>query len=240
MLNKTQPIKILFDRQTKLIYEQFFTIVSNPILYSFNKYHQYKSFTSGGHQLIIIGENFDAIQNIQLEFKHLIFVSPLFRNNTHLIFLTPSIQQLHLNNQQEMEIIIYLDNFNKTSSLIYINNPIIYELVPILQTYTNQLIIQGTNLTAIGHTKNEVMVHIGCDLCSIIHLQSDSIICQPPIYRPEKYSKTNRLCYNSEHPSIIVSIDNIHSHVGFMIYPKKVIFLGNQFFFDNSELVNFY
>jgi hypothetical protein len=223
MVNKSQPIQISFDRQTKLIYENFFKIIPNPILYSFTKY---KSFISGGHQLIIVGENFHRIQNIQLEFQSLLFVSPLFRNNTHLIFLTPSIQQLNLNNQQEIKIKIYLDNFNKTSSMIYINDPIIYELVPMLQTYTNQLIIQGINLTSIGHTKNEIMVHIGCDLCPIIHLQSDKIICQPPINRPEKYSKTKHLCYSSEHPSIIVSIDNIHSHVGFMIYPKKIIILG--------------
>ncbi len=231
MLNKNQPIKILFDRQTKLIYEEFFTIIPNPILYSFTKYHRYQSFTSGGHQLIILGENLDKIQNIQLEFHRLIFVSPLFHNNTHLIFLTPSIQQLNLKKQQEIEITIYLDNFNQTSSLIYLNDPIIYELKPISRAYTHQLIIQGSNLTAIGHTKNEVRVHIGCDLCPIIDLQSDQIICQPPTYRPEKYSKTKRLCYSSENPSIIVSIDNIHSHVGFMVYPKKVILLGNSFYF---------
>jgi hypothetical protein len=218
MLNKSQPIKILFDRQTKLIYEEFFTIISNPILSSFNKY---RSFKSGGHQLRIYGENFDQIQNIKLEFQHFISISPFFRNNTYLIFITPSIQQ-----EQEIEITLYLDNFNQTSSIIYINDPIIYELEPILQIYTNQLIIQGINLTSIGHTKNEIMVHIGCDLCPILYLQSDKIICQPPIYRPEKYSKTKRLCYSSEHPPIIVSIDNIHSQVGFMIYPKKIIILG--------------
>ncbi|CAF4850040.1 unnamed protein product, partial [Rotaria sp. Silwood2] len=204
--------------------------VSHSILYSFNKNDQYKSFTSGGHKIIIFGENFNTIQDIQLEFKHLLFVSPLFRNNTHLIFLTPSIEELHSNYQQQIEIKIYLDNFNKTSSLIYINDPIIHELEPMLQTYTNELMIQGTNLTAIGHTKNQIIVHIGCDLCTIIHLQADKIICQPPQYRPAKYSKTKRLCYTSEHPSIIVSIDNIHRHIGFMIYPKKLIIFGKEYF----------
>jgi hypothetical protein len=226
MLNKTQPIQILFDRQTKIISEQFFTIISNPILYSFNRFYRYQSFISGGHRLIILGENFDQIQTIQLEFHHFLFVSPLFHNNTHLIFLTPSIQQLNLLNQQEIEIKIYLDNFNRTSSLIYHNDPIIYELQPIFQTYINPLIIHGINLTAIGHNKNEVSVYIGCDKCSIVNLQSNQIICQPPKFRPKKYSPTKRLCYNSEHPSIIVSIDNIHSYVGFMIYPKKILFLG--------------
>ncbi|CAF4947961.1 unnamed protein product, partial [Rotaria magnacalcarata] len=81
-------------------------------------------------------------------------------------------------------VIIHLDHFNKTSSLIYINDPVIFELEPILQTYTNELIIQGTNLTAIGHTKNDINIHIGCDLCTILYLQSDKIICQPPLYRP--------------------------------------------------------
>jgi len=223
MLNKTQPIQILFDRQTKIIYEQFFTIIPNPILYSFNRY---QSFISGGHRLIILGENFDQIQTIQLEFHHYLFVSPLFHNNTHLIFLTPSIQQLNLSNQQEIQITIYLDNFNRTSSLIYLNDPIVYELQPILRTYTNQLIIQGMNLTAIGHTKDEINVHIGCDKCLIVDLQSDQIICQPPKSRPKKYSRTKHLCYNSEYPSIIVSIDNIHSYVGYMIYPKKILLLG--------------
>ncbi|CAF4394224.1 unnamed protein product, partial [Adineta steineri] len=92
------------------------------------------------------------------------------------------------------------------------------------QPYTNQLIIQGINLTTIGHTKNDIIVYIGCDLCTIIHLQNDKLICQPPFYRPEKYLKT-KLCYNSEHPTITVSIDNIHTHVGFMIYPKNLILL---------------
>ncbi|CAF3426598.1 unnamed protein product [Rotaria sp. Silwood1] len=226
MVYENQTIKILFDRQTKLMYKYFFTIVPNPILYSFDKNDQYKSFRSGGHEIIICGENFNIIQNIQLEYKHFLFVSPLLRNNTHLIFLTPSIEELYLNNEQQIEIKIYLDNFNKTSSLIYINDPIIDELEPILQTYTNELTIQGINLTAIGHTKNQIIVHIGCDICTVIHLQVDKIICQPPRYRPEKYSKTKRLCYDSEHPSIIVSIDNIHTHIGFMVYPKKLIILG--------------
>ncbi|CAF3358682.1 unnamed protein product [Rotaria sp. Silwood1] len=230
MLNEQQPIKFVFDRKTKINTEKFFTIISNPILYSFDKYHQFQSFMSGGHQLIIHGDNFHTIQNIRLEFKRIIFVSPLFQNRTHLIFLTPSIQELHLNSehdyQHEIEIIIHLDHFNKTSSLIYINDPLIYEIEPMLQTYTNELIIQGINITAIGHTKNDISIHIGCDLCPIIHLQSDKIICQPPFYRPKKYSKTNRLCYDSEHPWIIVTIDNIHSHVGYMMYPKKIIILG--------------
>ena len=54
------------------------------------------------------------------------------------------------------------------------------------------------------------------------------VICQPPVYRPKKYSTSNRICYDSEHPWIIVTIDNIHSHVGYMIYPKKVIILGKN------------
>ena len=233
MLNEQQPIKFVFDRQTKIVSEQYFTIVPNPILYSFNQLNSYQSFMSGGHQLIISGENFHSIQNIRLEFKRLIFVSPYFHNTSHLIFLTPSIQELNLNQnspyQQEIEIIIHLDHFNQTSSLIYYNDPIIYELEPLYQTYTNPLIISGVNLTNIGHTKNDITVHIGCDLCVILHLQSNQILCQPPSSRPKKYSKTNRLCYDSEHPWIIVTIDNIHSHVGYMIYPKKLIILGKIF-----------
>ncbi|UJR25406.1 hypothetical protein I4U23_006753 [Adineta vaga] len=230
MLNEQQSIKFLFDRQTKIDSEKFFTIVPNPVLHSFDNYHQYQSFLSGGHQLIIHGENFHSVQNIRLEFKRIIFVSPFFSNKTHLIFLTPSIQELHLNDendyQQEIEIILHLDHFNKTSSVIYINDPLIYELEPMLQTYTNELIIHGANLTTIGHTKENVNVHIGCDICTIVHFQVDKIICQPPVYRPKKYSKTNQLCYDSEHPWIIVTIDNIHSHVGYMIYPKKIVILG--------------
>ncbi|CAF2092165.1 unnamed protein product [Rotaria magnacalcarata] len=230
MLNKQQTIKFLFDRQTKIDSEKFFTIVPNPILYTFDKYHHFQSFMSGGHQLVIHGENFHTIQNIRLEFKRIIFVAPLFNNQTHLIFLTPSIQELNINKendyQHEIEVIIHLDHFNKTSSLIYINDPVIFELEPILQTYTNELIIQGINLTAIGHTKNDINIHIGCDLCTILYLQSDKIICQPPLYRPNKYSKTNRVCYDSEHPWIIVTIDNLQSHVGYMMYPKRIIILG--------------
>ncbi|CAF1004854.1 unnamed protein product [Adineta steineri] len=225
MINENERIKIAFDRQTKLVYEEFFTIVSNPILYSFDQFFQYKSFKSGGHRIIIHGENFNRVQNIQMEFQHHIFVSPLFHNNTHIIFVTPSIHELNLNQQQTIEITIHLDHFNKTSSLIYTNDPFIFELEPLLQPYTNQLVIQGINLTTIGHTKNDIIVYIGCDLCTIIHLQNDKLICQPPFYRPEKYLKT-KLCYNSEHPTITVSIDNIHTHVGFMIYPKKLILLG--------------
>ncbi|CAF4964910.1 unnamed protein product, partial [Rotaria magnacalcarata] len=49
MLNKQQTIKFLFDRQTKIDSEKFFTIVPNPILYTFDKYHHFQSFMSGGH-----------------------------------------------------------------------------------------------------------------------------------------------------------------------------------------------
>lgn len=233
MLNEQQPITLHFDRQTKIVSENLFTIVSNPTLSQFDKMHPYRSFASGGHQLIVRGDHFHTIQNIRLEFKRLIFVSPFLHNKTHLIFLSPSVQELQLNprhdNEQEIEMIIHLDHFNQTSSLIYVNDPLIYELEPMLQPYTTELVIRGVNLTNIGHTKEDITVHIGCDLCSIIHLQSDQIICQPPLYRPRKYSKTNRLCYDSEYPWVIVTIDNIHSHVGYMMYPKKLIILGKRF-----------
>ena len=223
MLNRTHSIELHFDRQTQLLHSQLFIITPNPFLYAFDRY---ESFRSGGHLIIIRGNNFDPVQNIQLEFHYLIFVSPRFRNNTHLIFLTPAIEQLHLRTPQEILLRIHLDNLNQTSVLIYRNDPIIYELQPMLQTYTNRLIIQGMNFTTIGHTKEEIYVHIGCDRCPITHLQSDQIICRPPKSHPKRYSKTNQLCYNSEHPSIILSIDNIHSHVGYLIYPKRIIWLG--------------
>lgn len=229
MLNQDQMVNIIIDHQTKVTYDQFFTVVPNPTLYSFDKITQYKSFTSGGHEIIIVGENFNVVQNIQLEFKHLIFISPSFYNNTHLIFLSPSIGELQLKHTQLVDMTIYLDNFNKTSSIIYVNDPIVYDLEPFTQPYTSELMIQGKNLTAIGHTKDQLFVYIGCELCTIIRLQTNTIICQPPLYRPEKYSKSKDLCYKSEHPSIIVSIDNVQVHIGFMIYPQKLVLLGKQY-----------
>ena len=231
--NESHPIKLYFDRQTKIISEQMFRVVSNPILHSFDRHHQFRSFISGGRQLIIRGEDFRSVQNARIEFKRTIFVSPLLHNDTHLIFLTPSIQELHIDNDdiiehQPIELNLHLDHFNQTSSLIYFNDPLIYELEPMIQSYTNELIIYGMNFTALDHTMNEIFVHIGCDQCPIIHLQSEKLICQPPLYRPKKYSKNNRLCYDSEHPWIIVTIDNIHSHVGYMIYPKRLIILGKN------------
>lgn len=235
--NENQPIKLYFDRQTKLVAEKSFQIVSNPIVYSFDRHSQFRSFISGGRQLVVRGENFKSVQNVRLEFKRTIFVSPLIHNDTNLIFLTPSIQELNVDEQQlnlhqPIEIILHLDFFNRTSSIIYSNDPLIYELEPMLQSYTSELTIFGANFTALGHSMNEIFVHIGCDLCPIVHLQSDKLICQPPLYRPKKYSKTNRLCYDSEHPWIIVTIDNIHSHVGYMIYPKRLIILGKIFIFE--------
>ena len=227
---ESQSMKFYFDRQTKIISEKYFRVVSNPKLESFSKNHQYLSFMSGGHQTIIVGTGFNAVQNIRLEFKRKIFVSPLFRNDTHLIFLTPSIQELYMNAGTDyhdtVDMTIHLDHFNQTSSVTYVNDPLIYELEPMLQTFTNALTIQGANLTLIGHMKNDVLVHIGCDLCVITQLETDRIVCRPPLSRPKKYSKVNRLCYDSEHPWIIVTIDNIHSHVGYMMYPKRLIILG--------------
>ena len=232
LIPASQPVQFFFDHHTKLTAEKSFRIVPKPILHSFDAYHRFQSFMSGGHQLVVLGENFHIIQNIRLEFKRLVFVSPLFHNSTHLIFLSPSIQELHLNDendyQQEIEIILHLDHFNQTSSLVYIYDPLIYELEPMLQTHTPELTIKGVNLTVLGHTKTDIFVHIGCDPCVIIQLHPDRIICRPPAYRPKKYSKTHRLCYESEHPLIIVTIDSIHSHVGYMVYPKRVIVLGKN------------
>ena len=224
------PITFHFDRQTTLIADKGFRVVPNPVLHSFDGKNPFQSFLSGGHQLLVRGENFHPVQNIRLEFKRTIFVSPLFHNETHLIFLSPSLQELHLNDdddyQQGIEMIIHLDHFNQSSILTFLHDPLIYELEPMLQTYTNELTIHGVNLTAAGHTAKDVLVHIGCDLCPVLQLQSDKLICQPPLYRPKKYSKNNRLCYDSEHPWIIVTMDNIHSHVGYMLYPKRLIVLG--------------
>jgi hypothetical protein len=231
MVYQNQPITVAFDQQTELVYEHMFTVVPNPILYSFDHHQQYRSFKRGGHQIVIIGDNFNPTQNIQLEFKHQLFVSPLSRNNTHLVFLTPSAQELSLHNQKLVELTLYLDNFNRTSSLIYTNDPLIYELDPLMQPYTDQLTILGKNLTAIGHTKADITITIGCELCPVVHLQADKLICQPPASRPEKYSSTKHLCYSSEHPPITVSIDNVQTQVGFMIYPKRLIVLGKDSIF---------
>ena len=227
---ESSPITFHFDRQTKLIADKAFRVVPNPTLHSFDSKHPFQSFMSGGHQLVVRGENFHTVQNIRLEFKRTIFVSSLFHNETHLIFLSPSLQELHLNDdddyQQGIEMILHLDHFNQSSTLMFLHDPLIYELEPMFQTYSTELTIHGVNLTAAGHMAKDVLVHIGCDLCTVLHLQSDKIICQPPLYRPKKYSKSNRLCYDSEHPWIIVTIDNIHSHVGYMMYPKRLIVLG--------------
>ena len=228
MLNENHPIKIFFDQQTKLIYEQFFSIVPNPILHSFDRDHRYESFRSGGHRLVIVGKHLHAIQNVQLEFQRFLFVSPLFRNGTHLIFLTPSSQELQLHDEREIEIALYLDNFNRTSSLLYNDDPIVYPFEPMLERYTHELIIHGVNLTAIGHTASDISVQIGCDPCHISHLESNRILCQPPTDRPKEYSVTNQLCYNSEHPSIIVHIDNIRVHVGYLLYPRRIIIFGKR------------
>ena len=53
----------------KLLFDKSFTIVPNPILYSFDKFHHYQSFLSGGHQLIIHGENLHTIQNIRFRIQ---------------------------------------------------------------------------------------------------------------------------------------------------------------------------
>ena len=225
-IQKPQPIKLFFDRQTQLTSAQAFTVVSNPILYSFDRYHQHQTFRSGGHRIVILGENLHLAQQIQLEFQHFLFVSSVFHNSTHLIFLTPPARELPANHQSTLEMTLYLDNFNRTSLLIYVADPVIYPFEPMLQPYSEQLIIQGQNLTAIGHTANDIRVHIGCDLCLVTHLESDQIICQPPSHRPEKSSKSQRLCYESEHPSIVVTIDNVRVHVGDMVYPKRIFIVG--------------
>lgn len=225
-LQKPQPIKLFFDRQTQLTADHSFSVVADPILYSFDRYHQHQTFRSGGHRIVILGENLHFAQQIQLEFQHFLFVSSIFHNSTHLIFLTPPAKELPLNHQATLDLTLYLDNFNRTSSLIYVADPLIYPLEPILQPYSEQLLIQGHNLTAIGHTAHDISVQIGCDLCTVIQLDSDQIICQPPTDRPKKSSTSERLCYDSEHPSIVVTIDNIRVHVGDMIYPKKVLIVG--------------
>ena len=94
MVNEKQPIKLSFDRQTKLISKNFLLLFQIQSYIHLINIHPFQSFISGGHQLIILGENFHTIQNIQLEFQRFIFVSPLFHNNTHLIFLTPSITRI--------------------------------------------------------------------------------------------------------------------------------------------------
>ena len=225
-LQKPQPIKLFFDRQTQLTSDHSFTVVANPILYSFDRYHQYQTFRSGGHRIVILGENLHFAQQIQLEFQHFLFVSSIFHNSTHLIFLTPPAKELPLNHQAALDLTLYLDDFNRTSSLIYVADPLIYPFEPMLQPYREQLVIQGHNLTAIGHTAQDISVQIGCDVCTVVQLDSDQIICQPPTDRPQKASKSERLCYDSEYPSIVVSIDNIRVHVGDMIYPKKIFIVG--------------
>lgn len=230
--DELKSIQIHFDRQTKIISKQFFRVVSNPKLKSFSISSPFRSFISGGHQIVIDGENLNFVQNIRLEFRRTIYVSPIFHNETRLIFLSPSVQELYLNDANEYESIVemrlHLDSYNETSSIVYLNDPLIFELEPMSQSYTESLSIFGVNLTAIGHNKDNIIVHIGCDVCPISELTNDRLVCRPPHSRPGKYSKNNRVCYESEHPWIIVTIDNIHSHVGYMIYPKRLIILGKK------------
>ena len=233
---KQLPIKIIFDRRTQISYRDLFMVAENPLVYSFDRYHHYRSFRTGGHRLTVFGENFHLIQNVQLEFQQFLFVSPLFRNSTHLKFLTPSTQELQLNQQQQqqVDITLHLDNFMRNSTLIYFNDPMVFSLAPRDQSHSERLIIYGRNLTDIGHSKNDIHVHIGCDQCEMIDFQFDKIICQPPSTRPAKISQNKELCYESQHPNIIVTIDNLRIVVGSLIYPRKVFVIGkfNQFNVD--------
>ncbi|CAF1193690.1 unnamed protein product, partial [Didymodactylos carnosus] len=239
-----KSITITFDEQTSIIFQQFFYVVQNPTI-DIDYLIPQQSFVSGGRHIHIMGTNFDFLQQIKMEFSlekstSTVYVSSMRRlsNSTHLVFLTPSYHDFNLTTLQStlppiINIKLDLDGYNFTHSslfLHYVNDPIIYELEPpLIRPYSSELVIFGNNMTSIGHTMNDVFVHIGCEICTIIYFTSNKIICRPPINKPSKRITSNnmeRLCYDSEHPWIIVNIDNIHSLVGYIIYPRKIIILG--------------
>ncbi|CAF1028809.1 unnamed protein product, partial [Didymodactylos carnosus] len=240
-----KSITITFDEQTHIVYhQQFFHVVHNPTIDLDNLVPQ-QSFASGGRRIHITGTNFHFLQQIKMEFslekgKSIVYVSSVqyLSNSTYLVFLTPSYNDFNLTRSElnpllNVNIKLYIDGYNFTHPsffLHYVNDPIIYEFEPpLIRPYSSELVIYGNNMTLIGHTMNDVFVHIGCEICPIIYFSSDKIICRPPISRPAKRStskNTERLCYDSEQPWIIVSIDNIHSLVGYLLYPRKIIILG--------------
>ena len=100
ILNEQQLIIFHFDRQMKLISKKWFATISNFIV-SVDKRNPYRSLTSSGHQLIIRDDHFHTIYNIRLEFNSLPFFSLFLHYKTHLIFLTPCIEELHVNREYD-------------------------------------------------------------------------------------------------------------------------------------------
>ncbi|XP_078275786.1 plexin-B2-like [Rhinoraja longicauda] len=173
------------NKAIKEIQSNHFSYVPNPIII---EVQPKKSIFSGGRNITVFGQGFDAVQKrimrikVQGQGDSLVDKNETEAlnnsNNTMLIFPSPPA------NQMKVLIFIILDNFSKNIEFHYVEDPHFNPFPSgILVLKQASIIVAGTRLND-AMTAEEVKAYIGVEECKVTTLSVKDFVCTPPDKQP--------------------------------------------------------
>ncbi|XP_067915390.1 plexin-B2-like [Heterodontus francisci] len=177
-----------------------FAYVPNPRI---NAVDPERSIFSGGRNITVAGQGFDAVQRrvmrVDLKENGQNETEALKNsNNSMLIFPSPP------SSQMVDFIIIILDNFNKTVSFLYVEDPVFQRFEnDVLILKQPPIFVKGKHLNK-AMTAEEVKAYIGTEECKVTTLSLNDFVCTPPEKQPAP--KRVKRDANDDLPEFIVKM----------------------------------
>ncbi|XP_071960445.1 plexin-A2-like [Antedon mediterranea] len=170
---------------------KMFNITANPMVtLGLSK----KSICSGGLEVTIIGENFDAVQDVTMVILQNITENCTIEQNVVVVCKTPRLPSRHCPTSCDedeafnADMQVFFDGYvYNMSTFKYVLDPIYFTFDEsehyddvndgTLQLLSNTLSLKGKNLKCAGNVENDVEVKVGGEICKVVSLTEIMLSC---------------------------------------------------------------
>ncbi|XP_078091809.1 plexin-B2-like [Mustelus asterias] len=204
----------------KVVKQHQFAYVPNPVI---DAVDPLKSIYSGGRNITVTGQGFDAVQKRIMRVKVMENGQPSgllveknetealeSSNNSMLIFPSPPA------NQKDVCIFVILDNFNENKTFAYVEDPVFENFTnSVLVLKQPPIFVKGKRLNE-AMTAEEVKAYIGTEECKVTTLSVKDFVCTPPEKQPAP--KRVKRDANDDLPEFIVKMGYREYYLGKVKY----------------------
>ncbi|XP_078409308.1 plexin-B2-like [Cetorhinus maximus] len=218
---KNHTVFVQYGKTAKKVVKNYqFSYVPNPVIHTIDPQ---KSIYSGGRNITVTGQGFDAVQKRIMRVKVMENgqLSELLveknetealkcSNNSMLIFPSPPA------NQKNVYIFVILDNFSENKTFDYVEDPV-------FENFTNSVFVlkqppifaKGKRLNE-AMTAEEVKAYIGTEECKVTTLSVKDFVCTPPDKQPAP--KRVKRDANDDLPEFVVKMGYREYYLGKVKY----------------------
>ncbi|XP_060698770.1 plexin-B2-like isoform X1 [Hemiscyllium ocellatum] len=199
----------------KTVQSHNFSYVPNPVI---RDVCPQKSIYSGGRNITVTGQGFDAVQKYVMRVKVMENGQLVEKNETEalstnssvLIFPSPPA------NQKNVYIFVMLDNFNENQTFEYVEDPVFERFENDVYVLKQPpILIKGKCLNE-AMTPEEAKAYIGTEECKVTTLSMNDFVCTPPEKQPTP--KRVKRDTNDDLPEFVVKMGYREYYLGKVRY----------------------